>query len=116
MKGWVLLVLIAGGIYYLYTETDTLDDPYADMQAIYEESQTKLQGMTGTQLKHIDDKVDIITTDIAERLSSTEQKALGLITQSQDKLEEYKEQFCGGGAEQHHSFSKENQMFICDHL
>lgn len=116
MKGWILIALIGGILYYLYTETDTLDEPVAEVQAIYQQAEDKLDSMTGTQMKRIDAKVDLLTTDIVERLSVTEQQALTLISQSQAKLDDYKERYCGNGAERHSSFSKENQTYLCDKL
>ena len=116
MKGWILLALIGGILYYLYTETDTLNEPVAEIQAMYKQAEDKVDSVTGTQLERIDDKVALITADIADRLSTTEQKALELITKSQEKLDEYKEQYCGNGADIHSSFSKENQTYICDKL
>jgi len=116
MKGWILIALIGGILYYLYTETDTLDEPVAEVQAIYQQAEDKLDSMTGTQMKRIDDKVNLLTTDITERLSVTEQQALELISQSQVKLDDYKERYCGNGADRHSSFSKENQTYLCDKL
>ena len=116
MKGWILLALIGGVLYYLYTETDTLDEPVAEVQAIYQQAEDKLDSMTGTQLKRIDHKVDLLKTDIADRLSAAEQQALQAITQSQARLDEFKQDYCGNGADKHSSFSKENQTYICDKL
>jgi hypothetical protein len=116
MKGWILIALIGGILYYLYTETDTLDEPVAEVQAIYQQAEDKLDSMTGTQMKRIDANVNLLTTDITERLSVTEQQALKLISQSQVKLDDYKERYCGNGAKRHSSFSKENQTYLCDKL
>ncbi|GIU17634.1 MULTISPECIES: hypothetical protein [unclassified Shewanella] len=116
MKGWIILAIIAGTLYYLYTETDTLDEPIAEVQGIYQQAEDKLDSMTGTQIQRIDDRVDLLKTDIADRLSTTEQQALKLITQSQAKLDDFKDEFCGSGANSHSAFSKENQTYICDKL
>ncbi|MCL1095630.1 hypothetical protein [Shewanella kaireitica] len=116
MKGWILLALIGGILYYLYTETDTLDEPVAEVQAIYQQAEDKLDSMTGTQLQRIDAKVDLLKTDIADRLSATEKQALNVITQSQAKLDDFKQHYCGNGADKHSNFSKENQTYICDKL
>lgn len=116
MKGWILIALIGGVLYYLYTKTDTLDEPIAKVQAVYQQAEEKLDSMTGTQIKHIDNKVNLLTTDIAERLSATEQQALKLISQSQEKLDDYNERYCGNSAERYTSFSKENQTYLCDKL
>ncbi|GIU20526.1 hypothetical protein [Shewanella sp. MBTL60-007] len=116
MKGWIILAIIAGILYYLYTETNTLDEPIAEVQGIYQQAEDKLDSMTGTQIQRLDDKVDLLKTDIADRLSATEQQALQLITQSQAKLDDYKDEFCGNGASRHSAFSKENQTYICDKL
>lgn len=34
MKGWLILALLAGALYYLYTETDKLDAPIAKTEAM----------------------------------------------------------------------------------
>ncbi|ABZ78812.1 conserved hypothetical protein [Shewanella halifaxensis HAW-EB4] len=116
MKGWIILAIIGGIIYYLYTQTDTLDEPIAEVQDIYQQAEDKLDSMTGTQIQRIDDKVDLLKTDIADRLSATEQQALHLITQSQAQLDQFKDDFCGSGANKHSAFSKDNQTYICDKL
>ena len=116
MKGWIILAIIGGILYYLYTETDTLDEPIAEVEGIFQQAENKLDSMTGTQIQRIDDKVDLLKTDIADRLSASEQQALKLITHSQTKLDEFKDEFCSSGANSHSAFSKENQTYICDKL
>ncbi|ABV89534.1 hypothetical protein [Shewanella pealeana] len=116
MKGWIILAIIGGILYYLYTQTDTLDEPISEVQGIYQQAEDKLDSMTGTQIQRIDDRVDLLKTDIADRLSTTEQQALKVITESQAKLNDFKGEFCGSGASSHSAFSKENQTYICDKL
>ncbi|MGS0677296.1 hypothetical protein [Shewanella sp. 0m-4] len=116
MKGWIILAIIGGILYYLYTETDTLDEPIAEIEGIFQQAEDKLDSMTGTQIQRVDNTLDLLKTDIADRLSATEQQALTVITQSQAKLNEFKADFCGSGANKHSAFSKENQTYICDKL
>ncbi|MGS0682539.1 hypothetical protein ACVBIL_15425 [Shewanella sp. 125m-7] len=116
MKGWIILAIIAGIVYYLYTQTDTLDEPIAEVEGIFQQAEDKLDSMTGTQIQRADNTLNLLKTDIADRLSATEQQALQLITQSQTKLNEFKTEFCGTGANKHSAFSKENQTYICDKL
>ncbi|MCK8046887.1 hypothetical protein MSG37_18520 [Shewanella sp. 1CM18E] len=116
MKGWIILAIIGGILYYLYTETNTLDEPIAEVEAIFQQAEDKVDSMTGTQIQRIDDTVELLKTDIVDRLSSAEAKALEAISQSKATLNAYKEDFCGSRAPKHPAFSKENQTYICDQL
>ena len=41
MKGWIILALLAGALYYLYTETDKLDAPIAQTEAMVKKIENK---------------------------------------------------------------------------
>ncbi len=116
MKGWIILAIIGGILYYLYTETDTLDEPIAEVEGIFQQAENKLDSMTGTQIQRVDNTLDLLKSDIADRLSATENQALKAISQSNATLSEYKQDFCGSNAVKHSVFSKENQTYICDQL
>ncbi|GIU48941.1 hypothetical protein TUM4438_31450 [Shewanella sairae] len=116
MKGWIILAIIGGILYYLYTETDTLDEPIAEVEGIFQQAENKLDSMTGTQIQRVDHTLDILKSDIADRLSATENQALQAISQSKQTLSEFKQDFCGSHAQKHSVFSKENQTYICDQL
>lgn len=116
MKGWIILAIIGGILYYLYTETDMLDEPIAEVETIFQQAEDKVDSMTGTQLQRIDNTVKLLKTDIKDRLSAAEAKALESISQSQATLNRYKDDFCGSQASRHPIFSKDNQTYICDQL
>ncbi|MGL4937069.1 hypothetical protein [Shewanella sp.] len=116
MKGWIILALLAGALYYLYTKTDKLDAPIAAAQDIVHKIQHKLDSMTGTQIIKIDKKVAQARQDILERLSSTELAEFNKIPLTTDAIADFKEQYCGPNATKHPVFSRDNLLYICDNL
>jgi len=116
MKGWMLLVLASASVYYLYTETDALDASIAEVTAIVEQAKQKAITVTGTKAVKAEGQLEILQTDIAERLSSAERNVFKVISQSQVELNRYKQDYCGDGAINHRYLSKENQLYICDKL
>ncbi|MCU7978031.1 hypothetical protein L5M43_22750 [Shewanella sp. SW36] len=116
MKGWIILALLAGALYYLYTETDKLDVPIAKTEAMIKEIENKVDSMTGTKIIKIDHKLAKVRTDIIERLSTLELEAFNQIPMTPESIADFKANYCGTMAPQHPVFSKDNQLYLCDHL
>ena len=117
MKGWIILALLAGALYYLYTETDKLDKPIASAEELMNKIERKLDSMTGTSIIKVDrKKTASLKSAIAERLSTPELAELNQVLTSSETLVEFKAEYCISPAYSHPVFSKDNLQFICDHL
>ncbi|MGL5358450.1 MAG: hypothetical protein ACRDBI_01860 [Shewanella sp.] len=116
MKGWIILALLAGALYYLYTETDKLDAPIAKVENLATKVEHKLDSMTGTQIIKIDKKLAQARQDILERLSSTELTEFNKIPLTADAIADFKAEYCGTNATKHPVFSRDNLLYICDNL
>lgn len=116
MKGWIILALLAGALYYLYTETDKLDAPIEGAEALLSKIERKLDAMTGTKIIKLDRKVAALKSEIAERLSTAELEELDQVLSSVDTLEDFKTNHCYSLSTSGTPFSKENLEFICDKL
>lgn len=116
MKGWILIGLVAGVIYYFATETDKLDKPISDANGIITNLGRKLDSMTGTKIIKVDNRIKQLKAQISERLSSSEQKELDYIFNSQNNIEDFKSDFCSSSNPTHPVLSKENLAYICDSL
>lgn len=116
MKGWIILALLAGALYYLYTETDKLDAPIAQTEAMVKKIENKVDSMTGTKIIKIDHKLAKARTDIIERLSTIELEAFNKIPLTAESIADFKANHCGTRAPEHSVFSKDNLLYICDNL
>ncbi|QSX33647.1 hypothetical protein JYB87_18390 [Shewanella avicenniae] len=116
MKGWILIAIAAGVIYYLATRTDKLDEPIAQTEAMLNKIERKLDAMTGTQIIRIDKKKAQLKASIGERLSGTELTELDSILSSADSFSEFKDEYCQANVSSHPVFSRDNLQFICDNL
>lgn len=116
MKGWIILALLAGALYYLYTETDKLDVPIAKTEAMVKKIENKVDSITGTQIIKIDHKLAKVRTDIVERLSALELNAFNQIPMTPESIADFKAHYCGTMAPEHPVFSKDNQLYLCDNL
>ncbi|ABI40980.1 conserved hypothetical protein [Shewanella sp. MR-4] len=116
MKGWIILALLCGALYYLYTETDKLDAPIAKTEEMVQKIENKMGSMTGTQIIKIDQKRTKARKDILERLSAPEVEEFNKIPLTEDGIADFKEIYCGTKAPEHPIFSRDNLFFICDNL
>lgn len=116
MKGWFLIALVIGVIYYLVTETDKLDQPIAQTDKLLLNIEQKIKSMTGTTLIRVDKSTQNIKQDISERMSDAELSALDSILESKETLLEFKASYCSGSDKTHAQFSKDNLYFICDKI
>jgi hypothetical protein len=115
MRGWILLALIAAGIYYTATETTKLDAPIAKVLSIFNKAEHKLDSMTGTQIIRVQKNANQVRIQIAERLSSRELTSFNQIISSQSNIEDFKDEYCTADAS-HPVFSKDNLRYMCDKL
>ncbi len=116
MKGWILIAIVAGIIYYLATETNKLDKPIADADKLLTDVERKLDSMTGTQIIKADNKIKQIKAQIADRLSSHELDEFNRIFKSANDIEDFKSDFCSSANAKHNVFSRDNLAYICDSL
>ncbi|MCZ4338475.1 hypothetical protein [Shewanella colwelliana] len=116
MRGWIILGVGVGLLYYLATETDKLDEPMAQTDALMKKIERKLDSMTGTKIIKVDSHISQLKTEIANRLTKAELAALDSILESEQTVLEYKDEYCGGKASRFSDLSKDNQIFICDKL
>ncbi|GGI88978.1 hypothetical protein GCM10007978_28330 [Shewanella hanedai] len=116
MRGWIVLGLGVGLLYYTATETNKLDETIAQSESMLHKVQSKIQDMTGTTAIKTNDRLPILTQEIAERLSPSELSALNDILDSPDSLEEFKASYCSSSTPEHKSLSQENIYFICDKI
>ncbi len=115
MRGWILIALIGGGIYYFATETDKLDKPIAEIQSVINGAETKLDSMTGTKITRKENNVPKIPSSVIERLTSSELSELQSSFTTHESLAEFKDDYCGFGLS-NPVISKENLQFICDKI
>lgn len=116
MKGWIILALLCGALYYLYTETDKLDAPIAEAEEIVQKIENKVSSAMGTQIIKMDQNLTKVRKDILERLSAAEVEEFNKIPLTADGIAYFKENYCGTNAVEHPIFSQDNQLFICDNL
>ncbi|QFU25053.1 hypothetical protein FM038_024995 [Shewanella eurypsychrophilus] len=116
MRGWIILGLGAGVLYYLATETNKLDEPIARTDALLVKIERKLHAMTGTKIIKVDNKVSQLKKEISSRMSTGELGALDDILESEFSVQAYKDDFCNGSAPRHESLSRDNVQYICDKL
>lgn len=115
MRGWILLALIAAGIYYTATETTKLDAPIAKVLSIFNKAENKLDSMTGTKIIRVQKDVQQVKGVISERLSSSELRSFNQVMQSSETIVDFKDEYCTADAN-HPVFSKDNLRFMCDKL
>ena len=115
MRGWIILAIIAGGIYYFATETDTLDKPINDIKNIFSKADKKLNSMTGTKIIRVDKHIPQIKKEIYDRLSTIEIRELDGLFTSDEAISEFKQQYCHSSA-RHPVFTKDNLQYICDKI
>ncbi|QDE33084.1 MULTISPECIES: hypothetical protein [Shewanella] len=115
MRGWIILAIIAGGIYYFATETDKLDKPINDIKSMFNKADRKLDSMTGTKIIRVDKHIPQIKTEIYDRLSTIEIRELDGVFTSNEAISEFKNQYCHSSA-RHPVFTKDNLQFICDKI
>lgn len=116
MKGWIILALIGGGIYYLATQTDKLDEPIAKTEAFVAGVEKKVDSMTGTQIIKIDHKAQKVRTDIIERLSIPELQVFNQMQLTPEAIAQFKADYCGTRAPQKTVYSRDNLLYLCDNL
>ncbi|GIU02747.1 hypothetical protein [Shewanella algidipiscicola] len=116
MRGWIILGAGAGLLYYLATETNKLDEPMAQADALMQKAERKLDSMTGTKIIKVDNHLSQLKAEIANRLNKAEQAALEDIFESEQSVMAYKQQYCGDNASRFTILSRDNQLFICDKL
>ncbi|KFZ36125.1 hypothetical protein HR45_17815 [Shewanella mangrovi] len=116
MKGWLLIAVVVGVIYYLATRTDKLDEPIAHTEAMLNKIERKLDAMTGTQIIRIDKKKAQLRASIGERLSDAELQELDKVLSSPDSFHDFKDEYCQANVLSHPVFSRDNLEFICDNL
>ncbi|MEL4432059.1 hypothetical protein [Shewanella mangrovisoli] len=116
MKGWIILALLCGALYYLYTETDKLDAPIAKTEEMVQKIENKMGSMTGTQIIKIDQKRTKARTAILERLSAPEVEEFNKIPLTEDGIADFKDSYCDTKAPEHPIFSRDNLFYICDNL
>ncbi|MCP3129190.1 hypothetical protein [Shewanella sp. KJ2020] len=116
MKGWIILALLCGALYYLYTETDKLDAPIAKTEEVIKKVENKLDSMTGTNIIKIDQKLAKARKDILERLSAPELEEFNKLPLTPDAIADFKETYCGAKSPEHPVFSRDNRLYICDNL
>lgn len=95
MKGWIILALLCGALYYLYTETDKLDAPIAKTEEMVQKIENKMGSMTGTQIIKIDQKRTKARKEILERLSAPEVEEFNKIPLTEDGIADFKDSYCG---------------------
>lgn len=116
MRGWIILGIGAGLLYYVATETNKLDEPIAKSDELLQKIERKLDSLTGTKIIRVDSRVAHLKKEIGQRMSERELLALDKILASEYALQDFKDEYCSGKAKQHGSFSKDNLFFICDRL
>lgn len=116
MRGWIILAALAGGLYYLYTETDKLDEPIAETQAVLKKIERKLDSLTGTQIIRVDGRLQKLKAEMGERLSSAELSEFDAVLTDKNSVIDFKTEYCGSANATHPVFDKENLQFICDNL
>ncbi|RTR27404.1 hypothetical protein [Shewanella atlantica] len=116
MRGWIILGLGAGLLYYVATETNKLDEPIAKSDELLQKIERKLDSLTGTKIIRVDNRIAHLKKEIGQRMSERELLALDKILASEYALQDFKDEYCSGKAKQHDSFNKDNLFFICDKL
>lgn len=116
MKGWIIIGLLAGAVYYFATETDKLDEPIAQTEAVIKKISRKLDSMTGTTIIKVDNTLRDLKAQLAERLNSQEVQELETVLTDTESAEDFRDQFCDAPDNKHIVFSKENLRAICDAL
>ncbi|PMG74930.1 hypothetical protein BCU84_17750 [Shewanella sp. 10N.286.51.B7] len=115
MRGWILIALIGGVIYYFATETNKLDEPIAEIQSVINSADDKVTSMTGTKIIRKSEKVIAIPSGVIERLSDKEASEFKAIFTDNSTVAAFKDDYCGFGA-RHPVIGKENLQLICDKI
>ncbi len=116
MRGWIIVVGAVALLYYLITETDKLDKPIAETDALLQKIERKLDSMTGTRIIKVEQNVSQLKSEIIDRLNRTELAALDGILETKASVLEFKDEYCGHSSKRFNALSKENQTFICDKI
>ena len=116
MKGWLILGLLIGGAYYLYNNTDFFDEQKAEAQTQYNQLQSKVKSMTGTQVIKSNDWIGGIKNQFKDRMSKSEFEELELIISGRETISDFKDNFCEDSVPTHPVFSRENTRLLCDTL
>lgn len=116
MRGWIILGLGAGMLYYLATETNTLDEPIAQTNAFLQQIERKLDATRGTKIIRVDNKTSQLKKEISQRMSTGELGALDDILESEYSVQSFQDDYCSGSAPRHESLSRDNLQYICDKL
>ncbi|MFQ6372492.1 hypothetical protein [Shewanella sp. YIC-542] len=116
MRGWIILAGVGGLIYYLATQTHTLDEPIATTEVLLNKIEQRLDAMTGTQIIRMEKKHAQLKAALSERLSNAELQELNHVLESQYTVADFKAEYCRGNVLTHPVFSKDNLQFICDNF
>lgn len=116
MKGWIILGIAVGTVYYFATETDKLDKPIAQAESALKTVERKVESMTGTTIIKVDKRVENLKAELASRLSTKEITALDELLTDTHSIEDFKEDFCENIETSTGLFTKENLRYICDSL
>ncbi|MGI2261359.1 hypothetical protein [Shewanella sp. GXUN23E] len=116
MKGWLILGILAGGIYYLYNNTDIFNEQKTEAQTQYQAFENKVKNMTSTQITRVDNQLGDIRANFRKRMNKAEQAELELITSSRETISDFKDNFCTESVPSHPVFSRENTRALCDLL
>ena len=115
MRGWILIALIGGAIYYFATETDKLDEPIAAIQSVLNNADEKVTSMTGTKIIRKSDKVIAIPSGVIDRLTAKEASEFKAIFTDNSTVDAFNDEYCSFGA-RHPVISKDNLQLICDKI
>ncbi|MCF1432148.1 MAG: hypothetical protein LPH21_01855 [Shewanella sp.] len=116
MKGWLMLGLIAAGIYYLYNNTSILDEQKTEGQKQFQAMEQKVKTIASTQITRVDNQLDDIRANFRKRMNEAELAELELITSSRKTISDFKDNFCTASVPVHPVFSTENTRALCDLL
>ncbi|MCG9698167.1 hypothetical protein [Shewanella sp. Isolate11] len=116
MKGWIIVAAGVAVLYYFATQTDKLDEPIAQTDALLKKIERKLDSMTGTRIIRVEHDISHLKSEIADRLDRKELAALDGILETKESVLEFKDQYCGDDSKRFTALSKENQTFICDKI
>ncbi|WP_076541871.1 hypothetical protein [Shewanella sp. UCD-KL21] len=115
MRGWILIALIGGVIYYFATDTDKLDEPIAAVESVFNDAEKKIKSMTGTKITRKEEFIPTIPSDVIERLTAKELSELKSVFTDNESVSAFKDEYCGFGLT-HPAISKQNLQFICDKI
>ncbi len=117
MRGWIIVAVGIALLYYLATETDKLDQPIAETDALLQKIEHKLDAMTGTKIIKVEQEVSRLKSEINDRLNRRELAALNGILENKQSVIAFKQEYCGHhNGKRFEALTKENQTFICDKI